>query len=85
MTWDQNHWLEDFKGFPKCPRTWSYDQNRASCALEKLGKFHEFAKVNFAQNTFFLLMGLKSLFETSPITYARPTKLNWIYFLKFID
>ena len=57
----------------------------ASCALEKLGNFHEFAKVNLAQNTTFLLMGLKSLLETLSKAYERPIEIKLNYFLIFIN
>ena len=53
MTWDQRHWLEDFRTFPKCPRTWSKLKYWARYALEKLGNFCEMAKVNYPWNFIF--------------------------------
>ena len=80
MTWDQRHWLKGFKTFPKCLRTCSYDQNWARYALEKLGNFWEFWKVNFASKASKLLMGLNFFQESSPKSYARPIDPKGSYF-----
>ena len=72
MTWDQRHWLEDSKTFPKCQRTCEKLKNWASYALWKLGNFWIFWKVNFDSNGPKLLMGL-FFFHDSPFqAYARP-------------
>ena len=77
MTWDQRHWLEDFKTFPKCPRTCSYDQNWARYALEKLGNFCEMAKVNYPWNFIFDKKG--PTFSTW-FSFAMPPTCPMIYF-----
>ena len=72
MTWDQRHWLEDSKTFPKCSRTWAKLKNWASYALWKLGNFWIFWKVNIASNDLKLLMGPFFFHNSSSMACARP-------------
>ena len=83
MTWDQRNWLEDFKTFPKCPRTWSKLKNWACYAFWKWGNFWEFWKVNFTSNASKLLMGHNFFQESSPKGYARPIDPKGSYFVIF--
>ena len=87
MTWYQRHWLEDFKTFPKCPRTCEKLKNWASYALRKLGNFWEFWKVNIDANDPKMLMGpffLPSFFMPSLCTTIRPKGKYFLIFYLFI-